>query len=75
LIASHKEDFVRTFTEKLLAYATGRGIEPSDYPTIRKISRDAASHDYQWSAIIWSIVNSPAFSMGVAASENVVAAR
>ena len=27
LMASHKEDFVRTFTEKLLAYAIGRGIE------------------------------------------------
>jgi hypothetical protein len=75
LIESHKEDFVRTFTEKLLAYAVGRGIEPSDYPTIRKISRDAAPEDYRWSAIIWGIVNSPAFSMGVAPSENVVAAR
>jgi hypothetical protein len=75
LIESHKEDFVRTFTEKLLAYAIGRGIEPSDYPAIRKISRDAAPQGYRWSAIIWGIVNSPAFSMGLAPSENVVAAR
>jgi mono/diheme cytochrome c family protein len=74
LIGSHKEDFVRTFTEKLLAYAIGRGIEPSDYPAIRKISRDAASQDYRWSAIIWGVVNSPAFTMGVGGSEPVVAA-
>jgi hypothetical protein len=75
LIESHKEDFVRTFTGKLLAYAIGRGIEPSDYPAIRKISRDAAFQDYRWSAVIWGVVNSPAFSLGVAPTENVVAAR
>ncbi len=75
LIESHKEDFVRTFTEKLLAYAIGRGIETSDYPAIRKISRDAASQDYRWSAVIRGIVNSPAFRMGVAGSEKLVAAR
>jgi len=27
LVATHQEDFVRTFTEKLLAYAIGRGTE------------------------------------------------
>jgi hypothetical protein len=75
LIETHPEDFVRTFTEKLLAYAIGRGIESSDYPFIRKISRDAAAQDYRWSAIIWGIVNSPAFNMGVSESERVLAAR
>jgi len=67
LMVTHKEDFVRTFTEKLLTYATGRGIELSDMPAIRKIARDAASDDDRWSAIIWGIVNSPPFNMGVAA--------
>jgi Protein of unknown function (DUF1592)/Protein of unknown function (DUF1588)/Protein of unknown function (DUF1585)/Protein of unknown function (DUF1587)/Protein of unknown function (DUF1595) len=75
LIETHQEDFVRTFTEKLLAYAIGRGIESSDYPFIRKISRDAAPQDYRWSAIIWGIVNSPAFNMGVSGTEGVLAAR
>jgi mono/diheme cytochrome c family protein len=75
LIASHPEDFVRTFTEKLLEYAIGRGIEPTDYPAIRKIARDAAEQDYRWSAIIWGIVNSPAFRMGEAGSEELVAAK
>ena len=73
-IASHPEDFVRTFTEKLLAYAIGRGIEPTDYPAVRKISRDAVSQDYRWSAIIRGIVNSPAFRMGVAPNGQVLAA-
>ncbi|HEY6346892.1 MAG TPA: DUF1592 domain-containing protein [Bryobacteraceae bacterium] len=67
LMASHKEDFVRTFAEKLLAYAIGRGIELSDMPAIRKIARDAAQEDNRWSAVIWGIVTSPPFSMGTAA--------
>lgn len=75
LIGSHKEDFVRTFTGKLLAYAIGRGIEPTDYPAIREISRNAASQDYRWSAIIRGIVNSPAFRMGEAPNEPVVRAK
>jgi mono/diheme cytochrome c family protein len=65
VVASHKEDFVRTFTEKLLAYAIGRGVELADMPAIRKIARDAAQQDDRWSAIIWGIVNSPPFNMSV----------
>ena len=67
LIATNKEDFARTFTEKLLAYAIGRGIELSDKPVVRKIVREAEPQNYRWSAIIWGIVNSPPFNMGVAA--------
>jgi hypothetical protein len=70
LMVTHKEDFIRTFTEKLLAYAMGRGIELSDMPAIRKIARDAAPQDDRWSAIIQGIVNSPPFSMGVASEAN-----
>lgn len=72
LLAGHKEDFVRTFTGKLLAYATGRGIEPYDEPTIRKITREAAREDYRWSAIVLGIVNSPPFSMATAVGETSV---
>ena len=53
LLVSHREDFVRTFTEKLLAYAIGRGIEPSDdCRRSARSSRDAAPEDHRWSAII-----------------------
>ena len=61
LLLSHRDDFVRTFTEKLLAYAIGRGIEPDDLPAVRKIARDAAAQDYRWSAIILGIVRSTPF--------------
>ena len=72
LMGSHKEDFVRTFTEKLLTYAIGRGIESSDLPAIRKIARDAAAQDYKWSAVILGIVNSVPFNMSVAGNDKPV---
>jgi mono/diheme cytochrome c family protein len=76
LLVSHKEDFARTFTSKLLAYAIGRGMEDDDLPAIRSIVRDAAPADYRWSSIILGIVNSPPFSMGVVTNgEPVTAAR
>ena len=50
LLLSHREDFVRTFTEKLLAYAIGRGIEYYDLPAVRTITTDAAADDHRWSA-------------------------
>jgi len=55
------EQFPRTVTEKLLAYALGRPLEYTDRPAVRQIVRDAAAHDYTWSSIIMGIVNSPPF--------------
>ncbi|HWF07700.1 MAG TPA: DUF1592 domain-containing protein [Bryobacteraceae bacterium] len=66
VVTTHKEDFVRTFTEKLLAYAIGRGVELSDMPAIRGIARGADRDGDRWSAIIWGIVNSSPFNMGTA---------
>src|SRR5207237_2947591 len=40
-LLAHPEVFVTTFTEKLLTYALGRGIEYSDAPAVRKVVRDA----------------------------------
>jgi uncharacterized protein DUF1585/uncharacterized protein DUF1588 len=57
------EQFPRTLTEKLMAYALGRRIEYYDRPAVRKIVRDAAAQNYRWSALIVGIVKSPAFLM------------
>ena len=43
LLLKHREDFVRTFTEKLLSYALGRGTEAADWPAVRTIVRDTAA--------------------------------
>ena len=69
LLVSHKEDFVRTLSGKLLAYAIGRGLDYRDMPAVRTIARDAAPADYSWSSIITGIVQSAPFRMAVASGE------
>ena len=63
LAVSHRDDLVRTFTEKLLMYATGRGIEYYDMPAVRQILREAARSDDRWSSIILGVVKSIPFQM------------
>jgi hypothetical protein len=57
------EQFPRTVTEKLMAYALGRRLEYYDRPEVRKIVHDAAAKQYRWSSLIVGIVESPAFLM------------
>ena len=63
LLLERPEQFPRTLTEKLMAYALGRQLEYYDRPAVRKIVRDAAAQDYRWSSLILGIVKSPAFLM------------
>ena len=63
LLLERREQFVGTVTEKLLAYALGRGPEHHDKPTVRAITRETASNDYRWSSIIVGIVQSTPFRM------------
>ena len=66
LLLDDPEQFPRTLTEKLLAYALGRRLEYYDRPAVRRIVRDAAASEYRWSAIIAGIVRSPQFTMRAA---------
>ena len=59
----HGDAFASTFTEKLLTYALGRGVEPCDGPTVRKIVHEAEARDYRFSSFILGIVNSTPFQM------------
>jgi len=52
---------VTHFTEMLMAYAVGRRVDYQDMPTIRKIVRGAALHQYRMSDLILGVVTSPAF--------------
>ena len=61
VLLSRGEDFAGAVTEKLLAYALGRGLEHTDRPAVRRILRDAAADDYRWSSIVLGIVKSTPF--------------
>jgi len=63
VLVSKRDMFVETFTEQLLTYALGRGVEEYDYPVLRQITREAASDNQRWSSIILGIVNSTPFQM------------
>ncbi|MSO57347.1 MAG: DUF1592 domain-containing protein [Acidobacteria bacterium] len=63
MLLAERDQFPRTVTEKLLAYALGRRLEHYDRPAVRRVVRDAESKEYRWSALILGIVKSPAFQM------------
>ena len=62
-ILRRPDAFATTVTERLLTYAIGRGVEHFDAPAIRAIRRDAAAHDYRFSAIVLGIVKSVPFQI------------
>jgi hypothetical protein len=62
----YSPQFVAMFTEKMMTYALGRGVEHYDMPTIRAIVRDAAKQRHHFSTILMGIVRSPQFQMRVA---------
>jgi hypothetical protein len=62
--------FVENFTERLMTYALGRGVEEYDYAALRKISREAAADNQKWSSIILGIVKSTPFRMRRASDGN-----
>ena len=57
------EQFVQTFTEALLTYATGRTLQHYDMPTVRRIVREAAATDYRFSTLVQGVVASEQFRM------------
>jgi hypothetical protein len=65
LLVRHSAQFERVFTEKLLTYALGRGVEYQDMPTVRAIVRESAPGGYKFSALVSGIVKSPVFQMNV----------
>jgi hypothetical protein len=56
-----KDKFLRCFTEKLLIYALGRGLEYYDECTVDKILEKAAKNDYRMSSFINAIAASEPF--------------
>ena len=59
----HPDQFVQTFTGRLLTYATGRTLAYYDMPTVRRIVRNAADGNYRFSDIVLGIVQSDQFRL------------
>jgi len=57
------EQFVQTFAEGLLTYATGRKLEAYDMPAVRRIVHGAAGGGYRFSALVQAVVKSDQFRM------------
>jgi cytochrome c551/c552 len=62
-LLSRSDVFVRTMTEKLMTYGTGRALNYTDMPAVRAIVRDAARNDNRFSSLIVGIVKSDTFQM------------
>jgi len=62
-ILNRPDAFVTVLTRRLMTYALGRGLEPSDMPVVRQIVRKAARQQYRFGAIVQGIVDSPPFRM------------
>jgi hypothetical protein len=63
ILMSQKDEFTQAFTERLLTYALGRGIEAGDMPTVRAIARSAAQDGYRVRSVILGIVQSVPFNL------------
>jgi hypothetical protein len=62
-LENHSEAFIRNFTEKLLTYALGRGLEYYDSPAVRAIDREAAKSGNRFSSFVLGVVRSTPFQM------------
>ncbi|MEX0792500.1 MAG: DUF1592 domain-containing protein [Pirellulaceae bacterium] len=60
-VLRQKEKFVTLLTEKMLSYALGRGLVPSDYCAVEEITQRLAAHDYQAHQLVLGIVESVPF--------------
>ncbi len=61
ILLNRREAFARNLTERMLAYALGRGVEFCDRPTVKKITSALAENDYRISTLILEIANSYPF--------------
>jgi hypothetical protein len=61
LVQNHLEEFYHCLTEKLLIYATGRGMEYYDMPTIDKIVSQLDREDGRMSALLLGVIESAPF--------------
>jgi mono/diheme cytochrome c family protein len=63
ILKQDRDAFATGFTEKLLTYALGRGLERYDKKTVQAIAQKLPRRDYRFSALVLEIVSSLPFQM------------
>jgi hypothetical protein len=63
ILKSQSASFTRHFSEKLLTFALGRGVEASDKATVDRINEKLAANGNKLSSLVNAIVESDAFQM------------
>ncbi|MGE3312369.1 MAG: DUF1588 domain-containing protein [Limisphaerales bacterium] len=63
VFVANKARFYRCVTEKLLTYALGRGLEPSDSVTVDRVAERLVAGNGKFSTLLLGLVESPAFQM------------
>ena len=61
LVTTHREDFYRCLTSKLLTYALGRGLEYYDVGTVDQIVQRLDDNNGRFSALLTGIIESAPF--------------
>ena len=76
-LLARKHLFVRHLTEKMLAYALGRGLEYYDIPAVKQVTETLAQEDYRASRLVMEVVRSVPFRLrrGAKFEEGAVAAK
>ena len=62
-LRAQPDAFARHFTDRLLTYALGRGLEASDAPVVAEIGRALAADRYRFMTLVAAVVNSRPFQM------------
>jgi hypothetical protein len=58
VLLERKDELIRNITQKMLAFALGRGLEYYDAPTVNRIAKTLAGSDYRSSVLISQIAQS-----------------
>jgi len=62
VLMESRDQFAGAFTERLMIYALGRGLEANDQPKVRQIIRAAKANNYPMHEIILGILTSEPFN-------------
>jgi hypothetical protein len=74
LLLDRKDEFTRNVAERMFSYALGRGVEQTDWLTIRQIARAVANDGYKTQRLVLEIARSRPFQFRKPAEIQVTAA-